>query len=117
MTDRVKANFIAELYPMPMTDLASQERSFRASSSANFVGVCFSGGGSRALSAAMGQLRGLKYLDVLKDVFFISSVSGGTWASSLYTYLPAAIDEDDFLGKTVPDPHNLTLLNDDPHHP
>lgn len=86
-------------------------------SNANFVGVAFSGGGSRALSATMGQLRGLKYLGLLDDVFFISSVSGGTWASSLYTYLPSQFDEDHFLGLPVLDPNNLTLFNWDPNNP
>ena len=67
----------------------------------NAVGVCFSGGGSRALTAAMGQLRALTALGLMNDVAFISSVSGGTWASSAYTYLPSSISDDDFLGPVV----------------
>jgi hypothetical protein len=109
-------NFTTALFPMPMDYMAAYERSLSAANP-NFVGVCFSGGGSRALTCAMGQLRGLKYLDVLKDVFFISSVSGGTWASSLYTYLPPGFDEDEFLGKVVTNPYDLTFFNDDPRHP
>ena len=111
-------SFTAEFFPLPWGSAYSHEHSLKArSSSANFVGVCFSGGGSRALSAAMGQLRGLKYLNLLEDVFFISSVSGGTWASAAYTYLPLQYDDDDFLGLVVVNPGDLTYWNWNPQHP
>ena len=110
--------FTAEFFPIPSANPYSHEHNLKSrSSAANFVGVCFSGGGSRALSATMGQLRGLKYLNLLDGVFFISSVSGGTWASATYTYLPAQYDDDDFLGLTVVDPGNLTYWNWNPQHP
>ncbi len=72
-------------------------------SSRRDVGVCFSGGGSRALSATMGQLRGLSHsIDSagtpwIDRVGTISCVSGGCWASSLYTYLPDSITYEAFL--------------------
>lgn len=110
--------FVAQFFPLPSGNFSMHEQTLGArSSAANFVGVCFSGGGSRALSAAMGQMRGLKYLGLLDHVFFISSVSGGTWASSIFTYLPKQYDDDDFLGLAVPNPHDLTLLNWNPKHP
>ena len=72
-----------QLFPLPLTadgaDLEAESIQ-GPQASRNTVGVCFSGGGSRALSATMGQLRGLRALGVLDDVLFISSVSGGTWA-------------------------------------
>jgi hypothetical protein len=68
---------------------------------ANTVGVCFSGGGSRSLTATMGQLRGLRALGVLDSVTYISSVSGSTWAAAAFTYLPSTISDDDFLGPVV----------------
>jgi hypothetical protein len=109
--------FNAQFFPLPLSDVLSHEHNLKErTSAANFVGVCFSGGGSRALSAAMGQMRGLKYLNLLDEVFFISSVSGGTWASATYTYLPPQYDEDDFLGLVV-DPGDLTLWNWNPQHP
>lgn len=74
------------------------------------VGVAFSGGGSRSLSCTLGQLRGLKHLGKLDEVTAISAVSGGSWASSLYTYLPESIQDDDFLGTPVGNPGELTLL-------
>ena len=68
---------------------------FPTSSASNpgTVGLCFSGGGSRALTAALGAYRGLTALGLMEKVSFISSVSGGTWASAAYTYLPSAISD------------------------
>jgi hypothetical protein len=77
------------------------------------IGLCFSGGGSRALTCAMGQLRALHTLGLMDQVFAISSVSGGTWASATYAYLPSTISDDDFLGLPVLDPSKLTVHGDD----
>ena len=58
------------------------------------IAVCFSGGGSRALTCAWGQLLGLNTLKdesgkpLLDEVRYISSVSGGSWAAVLYTFRP-----------------------------
>jgi hypothetical protein len=77
------------------------------------LGVCFSGGGSRALSCALGQLSALNSMlipnskeSVLSQVPYISSVSGGSWASVLYTFLPETINgqpvgDSDFLIQPV----------------
>ncbi len=75
---------------------------------ADSVGVCLSGGGSRALACAMGQLRALRHLGLLDRVAAISSVSGGTWANVLFTYLPDTIGDDEFLGPVELDPSQLT---------
>lgn len=77
------------------------------------VGVCFSGGGSRALSATMGQIRGLSHtLDSNKTPWIdrvgtISAVSGGCWASSLYIFLPGHISYQNFLNSPA-EPSQLT---------
>ncbi|WAH64767.1 hypothetical protein [Xanthomonas hortorum] len=81
----------------------------QSETSSDAVGICLSGGGSRALSCALGQLRGLRSLGLLDKVAAISSVSGGTWANVLFTYLPTSISDDDFLGPVVLDPSQLTL--------
>ena len=73
------------------------------------VGMCLSGGGSRALSCALGQLRALRHLGKLEQLHSISSVSGGTWANTLFSYLPDAIADDDFLGPAVLDPAVLSV--------
>ena len=81
------------------------------------LGVCVSGGGSRALSAALGQLSALATMaapdgqTVMSHVKFLSSVSGGSWASVLYTFLPQTINNQpvsdaDFLIQPEP-PGNL----------
>jgi hypothetical protein len=65
------------------------------------VGVCLSGGGTRAASCSMGALRGLRALGLLDDVQFLSTVSGGGWAGSIYMYAP--FSDDDLLGPVLPD--------------
>lgn len=79
-------------------------------SSKSNLGVCFSGGGSRALTCAWGQMLGLSTLNLIEKARYISSVSGGTWASSIYTYLPDKITDDDLLGAYYP-PENLSLID------
>ena len=84
------------------------------------TGVCFSGGGTRSLSATMGQLRGLTELNLIENIRYISCVSGGSWASTLYTYYKTGdrgpVNDAEFLGKITP-PQEITmkgLANNDP---
>lgn len=78
-------------------------------------GLCLSGGGSRALSAGLGQLIGLKSLcngdgrTLLDSVDYISSVSGGTWLTSIYSFSKNQ-NLDDLLGVYKP-PTSLTESN------
>ena len=68
----------------------------------NATGICLSGGGTRALSAGMGQLRGLNQLGLIPHIDYISCVSGGAWLSSAYTYYrKGASDDAQFLGPQV----------------
>ena len=62
------------------------------------TGICFSGGGARAMSAAMGQMRGLRELGVLGNARYMSCVSGGSWAGTIYTFVPATTDDSVLLG-------------------
>lgn len=80
-----------------------------ANSEVKNVAVCFSGGGSRALAAAMGQMRGLRHLGLLDKTQYISGVSGGAWATTIYSYVPETISDDDLLGAVCNDPSMLTL--------
>ncbi len=50
------------------------------------TGICFSGGGTRAMTCAIGQMKGLDSIGIWPHVGYISSVSGGSWASSIFTY-------------------------------
>lgn len=90
------ASLSAQLYPFPPTSITSG------------VGVCLSGGGSRAASASMGELRGLRSLGLLDQVSALSTVSGGSWAGVPFTYLPSSISDEEFLGGVVSNPHDLT---------
>lgn len=82
------------------------------------VAVCFSGGGSRALTCAWGQLIGLRKMaggdgtSLLDHVRYISSVSGGTWAAALYTFHANALSDDEFLGQAY-DPSRLSYGRDE----
>ena len=67
------------------------------------TGVCFSGGGTRALAAAAGQLRGLTATGLIADVGYLACVSGGAWAAVPYTYHAAgARDDAELLGAVRP---------------
>lgn len=78
------------------------------------VGVCLSGGGSRALTAGMGQLRALSYLTVngqplLSQVKALSTVSGGSWLGVPFEYLRASGPSDAaYLGAYNPDLGSVT---------
>ena len=76
-------------------------------SSNSRAGVCFSGGGNRALAATIGQLRGLLELQLLDNFDYLSAVSGGSWAATVFTYapiLPTAL-----LGASLGQPQRLSL--------
>lgn len=65
------------------------------------TGVCFSGGGTRAMSCAIGQMKGLDSLGLWDDIGYISCVSGGSWASTIFTYCDNSISDDELLGRVV----------------
>ena len=102
------SQYTLNLFPTGNADSLIAQHGAAQSAGVNVTGVCFSGGGSRALSAAMGQLRGLTYLGLIEKTQFISGVSGGAWASTLYSFLPESISDDDFLGGVCLDPADLT---------
>src|SRR5262249_843093 len=94
------ATYTANLYPASPAQGVSSP----------VTGVCFSGGGSRALTCALGQLSALNSMGLLSRFNYISSVSGGSWASVLYTFLPTTISDSQFL--IAPDaPNLLTAAN------
>lgn len=97
----------ADLYPV--TAPLRVDRLVPGAITPGNVGICLSGGGSRAMIAGMGQLRALKALGLLERVKAISSVSGGSWLAVPFTYLPPEISDDQFLNGFVPDPGSLVL--------
>lgn len=67
--------------------------------------VCFSGGGARALTWALGAYRALEDLGLIRDVDAISCVSGGCWASAIFMF--AKMDTKRLLGDATT-PEGLT---------
>jgi len=78
------------------------------------VGVSLSGGGLRALTAGMGQLRALRKLalhgrSLLAQVKALSVVSGGAWLGVPYVYLqPGGPSDTAYLGPWIEDQAALT---------
>ncbi len=118
-THLTTSNYQARLYPA-QTQSAGKAK----------LGVCLSGGGSRALTCALGQLSALNSLPdpadpnnktLLQRVDYLSSVSGGSWASVLFSFLPGEINgqpvsDDDFLITPV-EPKNLIKAGEDDKDP
>jgi hypothetical protein len=73
------------------------------------TGVCFSGGGTRALSAALGQLRGLTSLNLIGNIRYISCVSGGSWAATPYTYYTSGPANDAELLGPITSPQDINM--------
>ena len=95
-------NFVTSVFPTPQEPPQEPDLT-------NTTGIAVSGGGSRSLTCAIGQYRALRYLGLLDKVGVISSVSGGTWASASFVYLPSQFSDDDFLGTPTANPGSLTI--------
>lgn len=93
--------------PYPEFDSSQTDQSARYKQPA---GLAFSGGGPRAFSAALGQMRGLYNIGFLDIVGAISCVSGGTWFGTLFNYAPNSISDSELLGPVI-DPGDITLNN------
>src|SRR5262245_47101129 len=114
MTQRYQAR----LFPTDRAPLRIEELRPKSHPTPGNVGVCLSGGGSRALSAGMGQLRALAHLrangrSLLSQVKALSAVSGGAWLSVPYVYLRGEVSDERFLGGYVADPARLVPSRDE----
>jgi len=81
------------------------------------TGVAISGGGSRSYAAAIGYIRGLHELDLLKDVTYVSGTSGGGWFTTILSYYksqPSALSLTDALGEYRA-PESSSILNLSPN--
>ena len=84
-----------------LPEIADDELAVPLLSERASFGVAFSGGGTRSATASLGQLRGLHKLGWLQRARYISSNSGGSWATVPYTYLPSSISDEQFLGSYI----------------
>lgn len=78
------------------------------------VAVCLSGGGSRAMTAGMGQLLALENLlsgnaSLLSQTKMLSTVSGGSWLGVPFTFLTSGTTDTAFLGGPYTRPGSLTV--------
>lgn len=88
----------ARIFPAATADFVYPENEIPELRSKNNWGLAFSGGGTRSASLTLGQLRGLKHLQILDKFRYCSSVSGGTWGLTPFIFLDSSIDDDEFLG-------------------
>jgi hypothetical protein len=73
--------------------------------------IGFSGGGTRAFAAAFGALSGLHILKLVENIQYIGGVSGGAWATIVYTYAQNVSNDSTFLGRILPpDSININSL-------
>lgn len=110
--NRTSGTFAADLVTGPLTVGRFVDRATPGN-----VGICLSGGGSRALTAGMGQLRGLKALGLLGKTRAISTVSGGSWVGVTFEYLSGGTSDDAYLNQYVPDPGRLVPSSTSGHSP
>ncbi|MEM9243043.1 MAG: hypothetical protein AAGA27_03160, partial [Pseudomonadota bacterium] len=107
----LKANLLKTSNPVQLE--TSQFVDFPTQTTPGNVGICLSGGGSRALVAGMGQLRGLITLkndkgNLLSQTRSISTVSGGSWVGATFVYLPNQYSDEDYLGSYI-SPSSYTI--------
>ena len=77
------------------------ESTFSEVNSKPNTGIAFSGGGSRSFAASIGYLAGLNKLGLMGNVRYIAGISGGAWATSVFTYAQNVTDDAAFLGDIV----------------
>lgn len=73
----------------------------------NNVGVCISGGGNRSFACGIGQIKALNHLEYDKKIDYFSSVSGGSWITSLYFF--AKHDYKRMFGPIIEDPSHINM--------
>jgi len=76
-----------------------------------YYALCASGGGSRALTYTMGIYRGLNELNLIPKLDAISSVSGGTWCSSIFVFAKTFKGEEVSTGQLVGAPVQPSSLS------
>lgn len=104
--DEKPKTYAAKLYPSPPLAVS---RFVELEKTPGRVGICLSGGGSRALTGGMGQLRALRNLktangqDLISQARVLSTVSGGSWVGVTFQYLTAGTSDDAYLNELVTD--------------
>ncbi|HEY0370911.1 MAG TPA: hypothetical protein VGD79_02865 [Thermoanaerobaculia bacterium] len=98
------------VYPSTQQPVYPELQIDRYSPASHPIGVCFSGGGPRAMTCGMGQMRGLMQTPLYEHIGAISCVSGGTWFGAIFSFADAAISDGVLLGPLT-HPGDITLDN------
>lgn len=109
---RPRGTLSAKVFPMP-----SPGDAFPGPRAVAKTVACFSGGGTRALSVAVGAWRALNQLGLADKFEGVASVSGGSWANSQYMFAKTLkgstkpLSNEDLLGAaTWPSKLNMRFL-------
>lgn len=109
---RPPASFPGFVFPEQMGDDAGGRRMLEGRYKS---AVCFSGGGLRSFIASIGYLAALEDLGLMDEIGYTTGVSGGSWATVLYSYYKRCV-----VGRacchrwrSLPHPHRPFPL----HHP
>jgi predicted acylesterase/phospholipase RssA len=109
----VSGSFSAAVVPVGTTQPLTASNFIPGQKPGN-VAVCLSGGGSRALTAGMGQLNALQTvqyapnMSLLSQAKALSTVSGGSWLGVPFAYLPPSVSDVNYLGGPYVQPASLT---------
>ena len=103
-TPIVQGAFAANIYPVTIGALNVSQ--FVTPATQSQLAFCFSGGGSRALAAGLGQLQALELVtkngaSLLSLARAISTASGGSWVGVPFVYLTSQTDQQ-YLGTYTP---------------
>lgn len=72
-------------------------------------GIAFSGGGTVSAALAPGFIKALEDIGVMKNVAYISGVSGGTWGTAAYCYALDAYHRWQYYNGVIENAKGLTL--------
>jgi len=96
-----------------MTEVTARRSAYgiQGARHSNAVGLGLSGGGIRSATFCLGVVQVLAERELLKDVDFLSTVSGGGYTGSFLTArLGAGADQSDVAGPHGPDPKPIRYL-------
>ncbi|HEX6098821.1 MAG TPA: hypothetical protein VF432_21075 [Thermoanaerobaculia bacterium] len=110
MTSQPQPLLRTHVYPSTQQPVHPELQMDRFSPSSHPIGVCFSGGGPRAMTCGLGQMRGLMQTPLYDLIGAISCVSGGTWFGAPFSFADPSISDGVLLGP-VKSPGDITLDN------
>ena len=73
------------------------------------IALSLSGGGDRSYTASIGYLGALHELNMIEDISYVTGVSGGAWATSVYSYYQFDEVTDDIMLGNIIFPANITF--------